>query len=121
GDLTSMPTNFGFKVQTDAQWSGFQPAPAEGSESQPSALLSCETAEVVLCAESAEERRRWLQDIAAELRRARARCLRMCPAVRTEDWGHEALLAEGLQNEHNANRYALALQAAIDRISDQSQ
>ena len=33
------------------------------------------------------------------------------PSGSPEDWGHEALMAEGLQNEHNANRYALALQA----------
>eukprot|EP00435_Cladocopium_sp_Y103_P069079 s364_g32.t1 len=135
GDLKSMPTNFGFKVQTDAQWSGLEPAEASAASSAAfRRVLSCETAEVVLCAESAEERRRWLQDIATELRRARARCLRSLVRGKfwryvpssenrglevygiSHDWGHEALLAEGLQNEHNANRYALALQALDLRL-----
>ena len=35
----------------------------------------------------------------------------MLPAVSSEDFGREALLADGLMNDHDAGRYEVALEA----------
>ncbi|OLP81867.1 Sn1-specific diacylglycerol lipase alpha [Symbiodinium microadriaticum] len=107
-------TPWAFRVQTASTWSGIE-LPSTGEQALP-AVRSCLAAEVFLCTESAAERDAWLVDLAAAVRAARQRCIRVLPAVPSEDFGREALLADGLMNDHDAGRYEVALEALIEQL-----
>ncbi|CAE7353205.1 Dagla [Symbiodinium natans] len=112
-------TPWAFHVQTASCWSGIEPQHGRGHGESAAGLpsiQSCAAAEVFLCTESAAERDAWLTDLAAAVREARRRCIRVLPAVSSEDFGREALLADGLMNDHDAGRYEVALEALIDQL-----
>ncbi|CAE7822554.1 Dagla, partial [Symbiodinium sp. CCMP2456] len=109
-------TPWAFRVQTASTWSGIELLPSTGQRQALPAVRSCLAAEVFLCTESAAERDAWLVDLAAAVRAARQRCIRVLPAVPSEDFGREALLADGLMNDHDAGRYEVALEALIEQL-----
>jgi len=93
------PTRWVFKVETTAVTG---PCPANA-------------ATLHLCAESEASRNSWVHVLAESIRAARRTCYRLQPSVPPDEFGTEALLADGCIDDHPLVRYEAGLLGHLDQ------
>jgi len=77
-------------------------------------------ASTMFCADSLSSRDRLVREIVEAVRGARHACYRVQPAVPPEEFGREALLADGCFSDHSVARYEAALETMLERTTSSS-